>query len=103
MKWLKLVALIAFAGCLIYGSTGLPLRGDQTAPPNQSNSASGSISAGNYFIRSAYKDAKTPNMVTVVLGDYRSLDTLGEQVVVFTAGLVCLLVLGQRRDDEPTD
>jgi len=32
--------------------------------------------------------------VTAVLADYRSYDTLGEVVVIFTAGLACLLVLG---------
>jgi len=32
-------------------------------------------------------------MVTVILGDYRGIDTLGEVIVIFTAGLVALLVL----------
>jgi hypothetical protein len=36
-------------------------------------------------------------MVTVVLGDYRSIDTFGEQVVIYTAGLITLLVLQRTR------
>jgi multisubunit Na+/H+ antiporter MnhB subunit len=40
-------------------------------------------------------------MVTVVLGDYRSIDTFGEQIVIFTAGLITFLVLRRtkRRED----
>lgn len=56
--------------------------------------------AGHYYIENAYKDAHTPNMVTVVLGDYRSIDTLGEQVVIFTAGMICFLLLRKREDKE---
>lgn len=103
MKWMKMAILLAFAGILVYGAMDLPMRGSEDTPSNQSESPAGTVAAGNYFIRSAYKDAKTPNMVTVVLGDYRSLDTLGEQVVVYTAGLVCLLVLRLGRKDESTD
>lgn len=55
---------------------------------------------GNYYIREAYNDAHTPNIVTVVLGDYRSIDTLGEQIVIFTAGMITFLLLRKRRDDD---
>jgi multicomponent Na+:H+ antiporter subunit B len=34
--------------------------------------------------------------VTVVLGDYRSFDTLGDTVVVLTAGVACILILRRR-------
>jgi hypothetical protein len=89
----KYIILIAFAGLLIYGSTGLPDRGDPDALMHQEESITGGVVPGSYFIQEAYNDARTPNMVTVVLGDYRSIDTLGEQVVVFAAGLICLLIL----------
>ena len=39
-----------------------------------------------------------PNLVTAVLADFRSYDTLGETVVVFTGGLAVLLVLTRRRE-----
>lgn len=99
MKTAKLLILAAFAGLLIYGSTELPDRGDPYSAMHLEESITGTIVAGNYFIREAYNDARTPNMVTVVLGDYRSIDTLGEQVVVFTAGLICLLILRRLRDE----
>ncbi len=98
MKFVKYLILIAFAGLLIYGSLDLPDRGDPDAWLHQQESITGTEVAGNYFIRQAYIDANTPNMVTVVLGDYRSVDTLGEQVVVFAAGLICLLILRRYRE-----
>lgn len=97
MKYAKLIILIAFAGVLMYGTTGLPDRGDPDARMNQEVSITGTEVPGNYYIQEAYNDAHTPNMVTVILGDYRSVDTLGEQIVVFTAGLICLLILRRYR------
>jgi multicomponent Na+:H+ antiporter subunit B len=32
-------------------------------------------------------------VVTSVLADYRSFDTLGETLVIVTAGLACLVIL----------
>ncbi len=46
------------------------------------------------YIEKAQEETGASNMVTAVLADYRSYDTLGEVVVIFTAGLACLLVLG---------
>jgi multicomponent Na+:H+ antiporter subunit B len=43
------------------------------------------------------EDTETPNIVTSVLADYRGYDTLGETIVIFTAGLACLLVLWRGR------
>ncbi|MFB3115765.1 MAG: hydrogen gas-evolving membrane-bound hydrogenase subunit E [Nitrospirales bacterium] len=39
------------------------------------------------------EDTLTPNVVTSVLMDYRALDTLIETVVIFTAGIACVLLL----------
>lgn len=98
MNLVKLLTLAAFGALLIYGSTGLPNRGDYNAPVHLSESIAGTPNAGVYFIQNAYKDAATPNMVTVVLADYRSLDTLGEQIVVFAAGVICFLLLRNMRE-----
>ena len=40
---------------------------------------------------------KIPNIVTTVLASYRGYDTLGETIVIFTAGIAVLLLLGRRR------
>jgi hypothetical protein len=97
LKYIKIFTLVAFAGLLIYGSLDLPYRGDADSLMHRERSITDTVVSGNYFIQEAYNDANTPNMVTVVLGDYRSIDTLGEQVVVFTAGLICLLILRRYR------
>lgn len=102
MKVLKYIILILFAGVLIYASIDLPDRGNPNNAMHSETSMIDTPVMGNYFIREAYNDAKTPNMVTVILGDYRSIDTFGEQVVIYTAGLITLLVLrrSRRRNNE---
>ncbi len=49
---------------------------------------------------------KIPNVVTTVLASYRGYDTLGETVVIFTAGIAVLILLGvagRRRRDPRRD
>lgn len=84
---------------MIFAASDLPNRGDHDNLMFAEESITGTVVKGTYFIQNAYRDARTPNMVTVVLGDYRSIDTFGEQVVIYTAGLITLLVLrkGRRR------
>lgn len=97
MNYLKLLLLSMFGALLIYGASDLPLRGDASNRMHAEQSVTGTPVPGNYYISRAYVDAKTPNMVTVILGDYRGVDTLGEEVVIFTAGLVALLLLRRTR------
>mgnify|MGYP005851225489 CR=1 FL=1 len=85
--------LAGFVFVMIFASLDLPYRGDPDNRMNAERSIINTRVAGNYYIQNAYKDAKTPNMVTVILGDYRGIDTLGEQVVILTAGLITLLIL----------
>lgn len=42
------------------------------------------------------KETAVPNMVTHGLADYRGYDTLGETVVIFTAGISVILLLRRR-------
>ena len=93
MRQTSLIALVLFGALLLYASSGLPSRGDPDAPSHREKSRVGSPGAAAYYIRHAERDAASPNMVTVVLADYRGFDTLGETIVVFTAGLVCYLIL----------
>jgi len=48
-----------------------------------------------YYIENAYADTEVHNAVTAVLAAYRGFDTLGEAVVVFSAGVAALTVLRQ--------
>lgn len=100
MKYLHLILIVSFAGVLLFAAIDLPQRGNPDNRMSQEKSMTGSEVAGNYYIQNAYEDAHTQNIVTVVLGDYRSFDTLGEQMVIFTAGMICFLLLRKRRDEK---
>ena len=70
---------------LLYGAADLPAFGDPASP------ASTHISP--QYIENAVAQTATPNVVTAILMDYRSLDTLIETIVIFTAGIACALIL----------
>lgn len=90
--------LIAFFLLMVVASFDFPNRGDATARMNRNRSLTGSENAPSYYIRHAQKDDHTPNMVTVILADYRGYDTLGEETVILTAGLICFLILRKRKN-----
>ncbi|NIB98998.1 DUF4040 domain-containing protein [Halobacterium sp. R2-5] len=48
-----------------------------------------------YYLANAYEEAGVQNAVTAVLASYRGFDTLGEAVVVYSAGVGLLVVLGR--------
>ncbi len=96
MKTVHYLLLFVFAGVLLSIVVYLPPRGDVTAPAHRVTNEAGTPVAGAYYIQNAHKDAKTPNMVTVVLADYRALDTLGETLVVFAGGLACFFILRRK-------
>jgi multicomponent Na+:H+ antiporter subunit B len=81
LRWPVVVILSAFVALMLYASTGLPDRGDPAAPAHQHV-------APDYIERSL-AETNTPNVVTALLADFRSHDTLGETLVIFTAGLAC--------------
>ena len=94
MKWTLLALLAGLAALLIFVETDLPDRGDPQSPANQHVSP-------EYLARSE-EEIGMPNVVTAVLADYRGYDTLGETLVIFTAGLAAVLVLMRRgRHDGP--
>ncbi len=78
--------VLAMGAALFYAAEGLPLYGDPNAP------ASAHVSPR--YIEKGLEEAGARNMVTNVIVDYRGYDTLGETMVIFTAGLAVLLVLG---------
>ena len=97
MKILQYILLLAFLGVMVTAIIELPPRGDLDSPVHQTRNSAGAPVAGTYYIQHAYKDTKTPNMVTVVLADYRSFDTLGETIVILAGGLACFFILNNRR------
>ena len=77
---------------LVYGTLDMPMFGAADAPVQ-------THVAGAYLVRTS-ADIDIPNVVSAVLASYRGFDTLGEVIVVFTAGLgVVMLIsrIGRRR------
>jgi multicomponent Na+:H+ antiporter subunit B len=70
----------------------MPKTGDPNSPA--------SLHVSPRYIERAFDETAVPNMVTAVLADYRSFDTLGEVTVVFTAAVAVSLILRTKRDDE---
>jgi multicomponent Na+:H+ antiporter subunit B len=80
---------------LIWATYDLPAFGIANAPIHQH--------VAPYYIQNAVKDTLVSNLVAAVLADYRSFDTLGEVVVVFTAGIGVMLLLKGRRQVRKSD
>ena len=91
--WLPLAVVSITGAGLIYGTLDMPDFGDPDAPVEQH--------VAPRYINDSPKEIGIPNMVTSVLASYRGYDTLGETVVVFTAGVGVMALLGfWRRGDE---
>ncbi len=88
------LAVVTITGAaLLYGTLDMPRFGDPEAP------------ASNYpqpsYVERTDHDIHIPNVVTAVLGSYRGYDTLGETVVIFTAGIAVLVLLRGSRKRRP--
>jgi multicomponent Na+:H+ antiporter subunit B len=84
-----LALAIAVGGVLAYGSLGLPAFSDPQAPIH--------THVAPRYLKQAMAETGVPNVVTAVLASYRGYDTLGETVVVFTAGAGVIALLRRRR------
>ncbi len=89
--WVAFPLVGAFVLLMLFASSDLPDRGDPDAPAHQH--------VAPYYLERSLADTETPNVVTAVLADYRSLDTLGETLVVVTAALAVVVVLARRRPE----
>lgn len=83
-----LVVAVAVGGVLAYGTLGLPAFSDPQAPIH--------THVAPRYLNEAAKETGVPNVVTAVLASYRGYDTLGETVVVFTAGAGVIALLRRR-------
>ena len=80
------IAIVSLTGAaLIYGTLDMPRFGDPNAPIHQHV-------APRYLAESA-EAIGIPNVVTSILASYRGYDTLGELVVILTAGIGVMLLL----------
>lgn len=87
--WPKIIVTITGA-VLIYGTLDMPFYGAVDAPAN--------LHLIQRFIEQSGSEIGVPNIVTSILASYRGYDTLGETVVIFTAAIGVLVLLGRGRN-----
>lgn len=92
-RWVVLPLIAVFFGVMLVASTDLPDRGDPRAPAHQHVAPD--------YLEGSLADTDTPNVVTALLADYRSHDTLGETLVIVTSAIACGLILARRRESQP--
>jgi len=92
LHFAPLVASVAVGVLLFYGALDLPGFSDPQAALHQHVAA-----------RYLKNEVDIPNVVTAVLASFRGYDTLGEVIVVFTAGVGIIALLrrksGRRQED----
>ena len=78
-QWLA-IALVVPVGCmLLFAMPDLPHFVAQDGPAHQH--------VAQYYLQQTQQEIGIPNVVTAILASYRGFDTLGELVVIFTAGV----------------
>jgi multicomponent Na+:H+ antiporter subunit B len=85
LKGIGIVVLLSLGLVLLLGVIDLPSWGNPHSP------AAATLSP--YYIENALPETEVPNIVTAVLADYRSFDTMLETIVVFCAGIAIILLL----------
>lgn len=81
----SIVIAISIALILIVIISNLPLLGDPNAPIH--------LHVVPEYIKESKDFFHIPNVVTNILASYRGFDTLGETIVIFTAGLGVIVLL----------
>ena len=88
MKIKNLAVLILFGFVLIFAQKDIPNFGEPGPIHEKINTV---------YLSETYKKTHTKNTITAVLADWRGVDTLGETMVVFAAGLAVLMILGAKK------
>ena len=85
VSYISLLISLGVAILLVIGITALPPFGESATPIHQHLSS--------YFLENTLNETGVINTVTAILASYRGFDTMGEVVVIFTAGVgvLCLL------------
>lgn len=94
---LPLIVVTLTGAALIYGLSDIPPFGMADNPIHSH--------VAPRYIEESPREVGLPNIVTSVLASYRGYDTLGETLVVFTAAIGVILLLGRgllgtRRDED---
>lgn len=84
-KYFTIFNLTLLLILMLSAYSDLPPVGDITNPSNNETY--------KYYLNNAINDTNAPNVVTDIVADYRSIDTLGETTVLFTSITAVLSVL----------
>lgn len=88
------LAVVAVTGAaLVWGTLDMPHFGDPANPVH--------VHVADRYVQVSPTEVGIPNMVTSVLASYRGYDTMGEVIVIFTAlvGVLSLLGIRGRREN----
>ena len=85
LSWFPIVVLGVLALALFVATFEQPVLGDPLAPVHQH--------VAPWYLEQTPQLINIPNVVTAILASYRGYDTLGEVIVIFTAGIGVLSVL----------
>ncbi len=85
MKAPALIIVLLFGGIMVFCALAFPPWGDPSAPA--------SIHVSPRYIERTMEETTVPNIVTAVLADYRGYDTMFETIVIFSAGVACIVLL----------
>nr|WP_315900056.1 DUF4040 domain-containing protein [Ferrimonas balearica] len=89
------LAVVTVTGTLLlFGIVDMPPFGDPNAPAQEH--------VAPHYLEDSLEEVGVPNVVTSVLASYRGYDTFGETLVIFTAGVAVLALLGLNRRHYPT-
>jgi len=86
---LPLLAVLCTGAALVYGTLDMPDCGDPSAPTN--------AHVASRYISDSVPEIGIVNFVTAILTSYRGYDTFGETMVIFTAAVCGMLILGRGR------
>ena len=87
---IPLALSVVVGAAVIWATLSLPPFGSADAPIHKH--------VAPRYLENSIPETGVPNVVTSVLADYRSYDTLGETTVIFTAGIGVMLLLRGRRN-----
>ncbi len=88
-RWLSMGVVAVTTLILIYATFDKPRLGDPQAPVH--------LHVAPWYLDQTPELIDIPNVVTAILGSFRGYDTLGELIVILTACIGVLFILGGRR------
>jgi len=91
---LPFIVVFAVGAALIYSTFYMPEFGSRYAPAQ--------IHVSPYYLANGPVETGIPNVVTSILSSYRGFDTFGEVVVVLTAAIAIIMLLGRvdKKEDD---